>query len=346
VRPSIRTLPRLAACVALAVAALVAAASPAIADNDTAVILTSGDASRAEKVRETARAWLEAHGSTVSDGGLAAKDAAKLADCLAATPERCAATITSSGADRVWLFQLEPKQRDQANDVNIVLTVFDADGQTLATNERYCDRCRPETLAGQVEKVLDVVAQAATARLSARAVIRVRTDPSGARITIDGKDVGTAAPEFEYHVSPGEHEVTATLEHYEPATRRIDLDDGDEKAITLTLEREPEVEPPPTKVTPPRRSPWPYITGGVGLAALGTGITLLALHDSGEHDGAQTYYKRERLVPGVILTATGAVVSGLSVYLFVRARHDGEARIAPAVSVSDREMTVGVQGRF
>jgi len=331
------------ACIAM----LVAGARPAAAGSTTAIILTSGDAARAAHVKKAARAWLEARGVRVVDGGLPAKEAAKLADCLAADPARCANAVALTGAGRLWLFRIEPARREQATDVNIVLSVFAANGQALAADERYCGRCRPETLTAQVEKVLDVVSQAALARTSARTVIRIRTEPSGALITIDGERVGTAAPEVEYSVNPGEHKITASLADHQLTIRRVNLSDGEEKALVLRLEASAEdasTVPPTTRGR--QRSIWPYIVGGVGVGTAALGITLLVLHDPGERDDAERYRKRDVAVPGAILTTCGAVAIGVAAYLFVRSASGEDARVAPMASVSGREVTLGVQGRF
>ena len=326
---------------------LIAAVRPAEAGRATAVILTRGDASRADHVKKAARAWLEARGAQVTDGGLVAKDAAKLADCLAANPLPCADVIARTGANRLWLFQLETQRRERATDLNIVLSVFGANGQSLATDERYCSRCRPETLTAQIEKVLDVVSRAALTRTSARTVIRVRTEPGGALIAIDGRRVGTAAPEFAYRVNPGEHEIKASLAGHKPTIRRVDLEDGEEKSLVLRLEANGEELPnsPPTTQSP-RRSKWPYVVGGVGVATMSVGIGFLVFRDSDEENGAQKYRTRNRVLPGALLTASGAVVTGVAVYLFVRTTREDDAPVVPTASVSGRELTFGVQGRF
>jgi hypothetical protein len=318
-------------------------------DGASAVVLASGEGSLLEPVRQTATTWLEGHGTRVTDGGLKKKESAKLAKCLVDTPDGCTESLAKLGVDQVWFFDLKSQAGDSGADVDLVLRVFGADGAVIASDRRYCERCRAETLVGQVEKVLAVVAEAVTARTSARTVLRIRTEPSGALVEIDGKAIGTAEPELEYAVLPGPHEITARKDGHEPRTQHVDLGDGEERSVALSLTpiekiEEPVVVPP---VTTKGRGPWPYVIGGGGVAALVTGITFLVMNEPKEEGGVQQYEMRETLVPGAIFTGLGVAAIGVATYLFLRSPGEEQSpTIAPAVGVGGDTVTLGLSGGF
>ncbi len=333
----------------LLVGALVATRALPVAaadDGKTSLILASGDASNNERVREAARMWLETRGEVVVDGGLKPKDAMKLAECLGKTPERCTDVIAGTGASRLWVFSLTPKTGDSGTDLDILLRLYARDGRALATGDIHCERCGNEVLAVQVEKVLDKVSVSAAALTSAQTVLRIRTDPAGGLVTVDGASVGTAVPEVAYNVLPGSHEIRVTKEGYEPGVRRVDLEDGEEKVVTVVME--PSAPKSDGKQPGNTRGlgPWPYVVGGVGVAALGTGGILFALHEPAERDGDQQWRSRDRLVSTVITTGVGVVAVGVAAYLFLRPRPASKRDVAPAVSVSGDSVYLGVAGGF
>lgn len=79
---------------------------------------------------------------------------------------------------------------------------------------------------------------------------------------------------------------------------------------------------------------WKWMALGGGVAALGAGVTLIAIHRSPE-DGSRERSSRETRVPGIITTAAGAALSGLGVYLFVRDARDRRAARSAIIAPLD-----------
>jgi len=341
--PPVRLLLLMIAFASITTRALPVAAAD---DKHSALILATGDPSNNAHVRATARDWLQTRGTSVVDGGLKAKDAAKLAECLAKTPTECADQIAATGADRVWMFSLKPTAGDEGTDIDILLRVYGSDGRALATGDIHCERCGKDVLDAQVEKVLDTVSVTAAALTSATTVLRIRTEPAGGIITVDGASVGTAVPEVVYNVLPGSHEIRATKDGYEPGVRRVDLQDGEEKVVTVTMEPSGPIENG-GEHGGHRRNLWPYLVGGVGVAALGTGITLFALHEPAERDGDQQFRYRDRLVPAIVVTGVGVAACSVATYLFIRSRREPRnGSVVPAASVSSGGVVLGLEGSF
>jgi hypothetical protein len=83
-------------------------------------------------------------------------------------------------------------------------------------------------------------------------------------------------------------------------------------------------------------SGWKYVTGGVGAAAIGTGLVLLLHYDGkcsvpGMSPCASSYHTA---VPGWLSIGGGAVLAGLSAYLFIRGDGSSRKRTAFVVPAS------------
>lgn len=66
---------------------------------------------------------------------------------------------------------------------------------------------------------------------------------------------------------------------------------------------------------------WKWVALGGGVAALATGITLIAIDDPAD-EGSRDPTSRETKLPGIISAAAGAALSGVGVYLFIRDARD------------------------
>ena len=98
--------------------------------------------------------------------------------------------------------------------------------------------------------------------------LELRVSTAGAEVSVDGRPVGVAPIAHEIFVDPGEHTVSATLEGYEPASRRVVTAKGAKSEVELPL------RPIPVKTsTPEPRKSKPLLIIGTGLsvALLGTG---------------------------------------------------------------------------
>lgn len=96
---------------------------------------------------------------------------------------------------------------------------------------------KPAQLAKGQRELDDVL------RLIAR--VDVTTEPEGARVSVDGREVGPTPLGQPLILGPGDHVVSATLAGYEPAERSVRVAAGDTLAVALTLAKaadEPIVE--------------------------------------------------------------------------------------------------------
>ncbi|MBX3187790.1 MAG: hypothetical protein KF819_12275 [Labilithrix sp.] len=158
---------------------------------------------------------------------------------------------------------------------------------------------------------------------------------SEGKVLIDGEEpsfepsAGRALP-----IDPGAHKVT-----WLRSDGRIEQDaiirEGEHNRVIL-LRVAPQVSAPPTKEAPPpaassRSSPWPWIVGGIGLAALGVGSGLW-IAGTGERSDlertcaaahtclqADVDASRSKLVVGDVFVGVGIVALAGALYLFLTA---------------------------
>ena len=97
----------------------------------------------------------------------------------------------------------------------------------------------------------------------------VTVNVEGAKVSVDGKEIGLSPFDAPVFVEPGKRSIEASLEAHLPTRISIDIAKNESRDVGLSLT--PKNQPPP----PPRNVPL-LITGfGLSLAAAGTGIGLM-----------------------------------------------------------------------
>lgn len=156
----------------------------------------------------------------------------------------------------------------------ITIDIVDGeDGELAASSRESCELC------GLAEVGELVTTQAAALRhkldvLSLEpAVLAVTSDPPGATILIDGKEVGRAP--LEHELAPGSHRAEARKRGYLDQTRTIDAVQGVRETLAFELL--------PTAKTQGGGRDWKVPTGwallGVGAAGLAAGVAFLVLDE-------------------------------------------------------------------
>lgn len=174
----------------------------------------------------------------------------------------------------------------------VVYSLFVLDGQphefavAVMHGDRRGDasyRLSPdESLAAVVPKLL----YRALARLghTGRVRLRVKTEPAGAEIEVDRRLTGSAPAEF--WVAPGQHEIRARAPGRIAVLDYVDVEEGDEPVVTLTLPQAVQVEVSSYGALRDRSPSHTvdYVLGGLLGAAAVAGVVygVLTLDDSGK----------------------------------------------------------------
>ena len=187
----------------------------------------------------------------------------------------------------------------------------------------------PEDVTAKIEEPNPTVV--AVLRKSEVATIDVRSTLPEARVLIDGQSMG-APSEGPFRVEPGSHDVRVVAQGREPHVQHVIVPAGQTVEVAPVLapfgtgNRVPQTvtTPPPSGRGSSSLDTWGYVTGGIGLALLGTGIAMGVLadqaaddannlspgqHDRAEHDALISDSDTYATVADVGLIVGGAAVA-------------------------------------
>jgi len=184
----------------------------------------------------------------------------------------------------------------------------------------------------------DAISARIAAMRARPATLRLTSDPSGARIEIDGRDTDLTTP-ADLELPPGAHAIRLRLDGHVDRDEQVTLEYAERRELTATLETEAVPPPPETPPPPPprrvRRSfTATFLAAGVTGAALITGAILgaLTLSAKADYDDAPTWdlaNRGDRLALATDLAFGFALAAGLTT-AFAWAAASSSADAAPA----------------
>ena len=196
----------------------------------------------------------------------------------------------------------------------------------------------------------EAITHAATSMMKAElpmpgSTIAVRTRPSGATITVDGRPLGEG--DAELPVTAGKHIVLLEKTGFQRAQLRVDLKPGDVANLDVALVKLKAGEPGtggPVLIAPgpgpgtdrAAGRPWRtagYVVLGAGIVALGTGIGLYAYGCEPAPGATRCPVKHSVRTSGTAFIGVGAVLVGAGVGLWAidlwRMRTRGRVTLGP-----------------
>ena len=291
------------------------------------------------RVPAKARAKLEQDFEAAFDrAGIAVESSKDGGDCK---DPGCYAEVASS-LEVEWLvsLQLSVKSRDY----NVRATLHDAQGAVVAEVQESCEICGLDEVAGVMESVASRVAaeiQSATSGEAPR--IRITSDPSGAKVRVDGRVVGETP--YEGEVDDGTHVVGVYLPGHIAVEREMEMTSG----VLSTADFE--LTPSTARAVNPKHRVWGGVSLGLGIAMAGAGIGLLAVRPtqydkkcSGsdvDADGDCRFMFDMRW-GGAALLGAGAIAATIGTMLLVRNKKDPESRVQALIGPTG----AGVRGSF
>lgn len=214
------------------------------------------------------------------------------------------------------------------------------DGSVVLASKQPCQPCGRAEVEDQLARQAAALSDSLVRLDRTPAVLVVESRPVGAEVLVDGVLVGKAP--IELPLATGTHRVQTRIAGHEPREREFTAVRGVRERWSVTLPAIV-VDAPPPRAT--RREPF-VPTGaalvGVSVAALGVGITFIALHHRpyrGKCSGADydadddlCRYRWNSLVPGATLTAIGGALAIAGTTMLVvgsrrRARTGARARL-------------------
>ncbi|MBL4687443.1 MAG: hypothetical protein JKY37_22800 [Nannocystaceae bacterium] len=233
---------------------------------------------------------------------------------------------TSLATQRDAAFIIAARVSRSDRDYFIRLEVVSAaSGQIVASTEQPCELCGLAEVGRLLEDIAGTIAARVDALASARTVVLFTSAPAGALVKLDGEVLGTMP--LSHEVNAGPHQAEAALADHVTQTRSFRAEPGVDQ--TLRFELAPR---PTTDRTVLPAIGWASL--GVGVAAVGAGGFLLAIHNkpvssncSGENVNAAGVckFQRDTRAGGISLVAGGAVavIAGVAIAIVARKHHRG-----------------------
>ncbi len=340
----------------LAILAIVGLPRGARAEHvERAAVGVSGKASvkTLNQIESVSAQHLRSVGWSLIDRATSGIDASALSACVLARKVDCVAGLTGGlGVERVLLVIADPERSKDGVDA-VVLTAWflaTSDGKVQAVNRRYCEQCSVPQMDEAVTVLVDSLVKDLRSK-QAYGVVRVKSNPPGALVSIDGKAVGKASTGMEFGVSLGPHNVVLELDGHQPVTRIITIVE-DKAQMDLDLKLEPDK---PSKGSSGlgsggsddqsrASSPTKWIVGGGGLLLAAGGVFVLVSDGSDTSGGKRVPDRSDTSLMGASMIAVGAVALGVSGYLFYRDSRRPATRLA--VAIDGGGVWLGLAGSF
>jgi hypothetical protein len=265
-----------------------------------------------------------------------AESAALLQCSNTATPWSCIPeAFGAAGVHRVLVVTVDQKPGEGGEPI-IVLSgkLVTTDPDAFTVRQRFCEHCSEERLTTEASQLATQMLRDVAVRQGRTAIV-LRSEPPGAQVSLDGEQIGVT--NNTYKTYPGKHVISMEKPGYATETREIDVDEGTSREVDVTLHASTAPTVPPAEPRPSRVVP--AIVIGAGVTALVAGIVLQATADGpplGEEQPSRIYS-----APGIGLAVAGGVVTGVGVYLWMRASGPHAAGATPTVSLTEHGGMVG-----
>ena len=135
----------------------------------------------------------------------------------------------------------------------------------------FFPEARDVVLPGGGELAIEVT----LGRKSSSGLLSIRSEPVGALVALDGKEIGTSSPKLEVTVPAGSHELVVRREGYDDARVPIVLDAGAKREVAIPLEK-----------SKPIVSRWWFWTAVGGAVAGGIVLTYALTTEKGASHGS------------------------------------------------------------
>jgi hypothetical protein len=322
-------------------AVVLATMAPSAAHAEQAAVVVSGkvDQGTITLVQVVVEQYLQGRGWSIKAGGTDAVDASALASCVLGEKSVCVAELlVPLGVEKVVLTTAKVEKAKDGEETVVLMAwiLMATDGTIVVSNRRYCERCTPDLLEATATELIAGLLGDMRAK-EGHSVIRIRSNPPGALITLDGERVGVT--DMEFGVTPGPHKVTVEKDGYRPAARDVTTTAGEKLSVDFTLE-----SASGTANKQRTGGVLKWTVGVAGVLAVAGGITLLAVDGPAVQGENRRVVRSETTVPGVVLTATGAAALALSGYLFYR--DSRRPSTAASVAVDGDQVWLHLVGTF
>jgi len=313
---------------ALTFAVLLALASSARAGGDVGVIVT-GEGSVQPQLAAQIEGWLSQHGHTLVPSPLPPEAITALDDCFALENQGCARDVIERRARTPSMVYAHVETAsDGTRDLTLTAYWFDK-GHDAIAERKTCEHCTAQSLRTTADELMKKLVGGSDV-----GHVKLKSTPTGARITIDGKLIGVTP--LDWDLLPGKHTIQMTLPGVQPASRAIVVVSNQTATVTMDLvPGDDDHDQHPSRIIP-------FTLLGVGGALAITGIVLIAIDRDPGPDEPMKF--RNSAPTGALYLATGLVAGGVGAYLMWF--RSPRATSTPVAAFTSDSAYIGWLGRF
>jgi hypothetical protein len=301
--------------------------SSAVASADVGVVVV-GEPTMQPQLAAQLEQWLTKNGHQLVASPLPPEAITTMIDCFVIEDESCARGVVEKRARSESVvfarIDLEAATTDAERTVTVTAWWFDK-GHDAIAERRFCERCTDLTLRSTAD---DLIAALASSTKRDIGRLRLTSSPVGARVRVDGKQVGVTP--LDYELAEGSHEIVVSHDGREEL-RDVSIRRGETTAVEVDV------------ASRPARRILPYAVLGAGGALLVTGAVLFAIDEDVPPRAPQPpEFYRNTAPAGVGLMIAGGVVAGVGAYLLFSSRRSS----APVAALSSDSGYLGWAGTF
>jgi hypothetical protein len=319
---------RTALLLGLAVVAALRAPARADTTRDVGVIVT-GEGSMQPQLAAQIADWLSRHGHRLVPSPLPPDAITALIDCVVIADPSCARNIVEKRAKstRMVFAQVDASSAGSgARDVTLTAYWFDK-GHDAVAERKICQRCTAQSLRITADEVMRKLVGSGDGH------VKLKSNPSGARILIDGQAIGVTP--LDWDLPRGNHTIAMDKRGFAPASHDIVVVTDQTQVVALELQPTGRDEPG----TWLRSASLAMMIGGASAIVAG-GVLFAIDEDLGP---GEPLYIRNTAPAGVALGAGGVVVGAVGAYLFW---FRSSKTSAPVAAITSDSAYVGWHGRF
>lgn len=300
------------------------------AGSDVGVVVT-GDGTALAQLSAHVSNWLSRHGRALVSTPVPPAALDRLGDCFARELLDCARNIVETAATASAVVYVRVRAERAAQDVTLT-AYWIAKARPVITERGGCAGCTSESLEIATDELMTRLLRAVMRSMGR---VKLRSSPSGARISLDGEAIGVTP--LDWDVAPGTHTIAMADGGREPRTRTIVARADATEVVDMSFA---------DAATVPRDDgSWgrtlPLVAMAAGSAAVVTGATLIAIDE--DRSPSRPLYIRNTQPAGIGIAIAGGVVAAVGAFLWVRGP---EARSSPVAAVTPQSAFVGWLGRF
>jgi hypothetical protein len=290
-------------------------------------VVVTGEPTMQPQLVKQLETWLKKHGHQLVPAPLQPDAINTLIDCFVIEDEGCARALIEkrAKANAVVYARVDVQAGGDLEKTVTVSAYWFEKGQPAVAERRFCQRCNDTALRSTAEDLISALAKAGHKKGNGK--LKLSSNPPGAKVVVDNKDVGVTP--LEHDVLAGPHEVVIG-NGSDAETRFVEVKPGDTIPVDVAL-----------KSKASGKTMLPVGAMAIGAALVVTGVVMLAVDQDRRPDQPPEINNTAPLGVGLAIGGLAVAAGGFAWW-----RMTGKRESAPVATVGPHGAVIGWAGRF